>query len=160
MGVQAAFTCTHSHIHTCTQLQVWVVYGDGTVGYSIAEIDTFVRHHVRVVCVVGNDACWTQIAREQVPLFKTAVACTLARTPYEIVAEGTRMCVRGGGILKHISHFHMHVSGYGGEGLRLTEPGEVDRILAKAREIYKSGKPVLINAFIGTTNFRDGSISV
>jgi acetolactate synthase-like protein len=26
--------------------EVWIVYGDGSCGYSIAEIDTFTRHKV------------------------------------------------------------------------------------------------------------------
>ena len=26
--------------------KVWIVYGDGSCGYSIAEIDTFTRHKV------------------------------------------------------------------------------------------------------------------
>jgi len=41
------------------------------------EFDTFVRHKLPVIGIVGNDACWTQIAREQIPVFKTAVACDL-----------------------------------------------------------------------------------
>lgn len=45
--------------------------------YSLMEFDTFVRHKLPVIGIIGNDACWTQIAREQVPLFKTAVACDL-----------------------------------------------------------------------------------
>ena len=31
-----------------------------------------------MLAVVGNDAGWTQIAREQVPLFGSSVACDLA----------------------------------------------------------------------------------
>lgn len=54
-----------------------IIYGDGSAGYSLMEFDTFVRHKLPVVGIVGNDACWTQIAREQVPHFKTAVACDL-----------------------------------------------------------------------------------
>lgn len=27
--------------------QVWVLYGDGSLGYSLMEFDTFVRHKVR-----------------------------------------------------------------------------------------------------------------
>lgn len=27
--------------------QVWIVYGDGSLGYSIAEFDTFTRHKVK-----------------------------------------------------------------------------------------------------------------
>lgn len=36
---------------------------------SIMEYDTFVRHGIPVIGVIGNDSCWTQIARDQVPLF-------------------------------------------------------------------------------------------
>src|SRR5699024_656515 len=42
---------------------VVVVFGDGSLGYSLAEFDTMVRHKLPVMAVVGNDACWTQIAR-------------------------------------------------------------------------------------------------
>ncbi|KAJ1489605.1 hypothetical protein T484DRAFT_1779629, partial [Baffinella frigidus] len=53
---------------------VWVLYGDGALGFSIAEIDTLVRSKLGVVCVVGNDAGgravgndagWAQIVRDQ-----------------------------------------------------------------------------------------------
>ena len=44
---------------------VWIIYGDGSAGYSLSEFDTFVRHNVPVVALVGNDASWAQIAREQ-----------------------------------------------------------------------------------------------
>ena len=27
--------------------------------------------------MIGNDACWSQIAREQVPMFDSSVACDL-----------------------------------------------------------------------------------
>lgn len=27
-------------------LQVWIIYGDGSLGYSVAEYDTFTRHKV------------------------------------------------------------------------------------------------------------------
>ncbi|HEX9811854.1 MAG TPA: thiamine pyrophosphate-binding protein, partial [Burkholderiales bacterium] len=36
--------------------EVWVLYGDGSVGYSLSEFDTFVRHRLPVIAVVGNDA--------------------------------------------------------------------------------------------------------
>ena len=29
--------------------EVWIVYGDGSCGYSIAEIDTFTRHRVNLL---------------------------------------------------------------------------------------------------------------
>ncbi|KAF5891191.1 acetolactate synthase-like protein, partial [Clarias magur] len=60
--------------------EVWIVYGDGSLGYSVAEFDTFTRHKTPVIALVGNDACWSQISREQVPLLGSNVACGLAFT--------------------------------------------------------------------------------
>ena len=57
--------------------EVWIIYGDGSCGYSIAEIDTFTRHKLPIISLVGNDAGWTQIAREQVVFFGSTVACDL-----------------------------------------------------------------------------------
>ncbi len=68
--------------------EVWAIFGDGALGYSIAEFDTFVRHGIPVIAVVGNDAGWTQIAREQVKVLKDDVATTLARSAYHEVAAG------------------------------------------------------------------------
>jgi acetolactate synthase-like protein len=34
-------------------------------GYSLIEFDTYVRHKTPVLAIVGNDASWAQIAREQ-----------------------------------------------------------------------------------------------
>ena len=48
--------------------EIWAVFGDGSVGYALAEFDTFVRHGIPVIAVVGNDAGWAQIAREQVKM--------------------------------------------------------------------------------------------
>ena len=53
------------------------MYGDGACGYSLAEFDTYVRHKLPLIALVGNDAGWTQIAREQVPMFGSSVACDL-----------------------------------------------------------------------------------
>ena len=50
------------------QADVWIVFGDGSCGYSLAEYDTMARHNLGAVAVVGNDACWTQIVRVS-PLF-------------------------------------------------------------------------------------------
>lgn len=32
--------------HFCA-VEVWIVYGDGSLGYSVAEFDTFTRHKVK-----------------------------------------------------------------------------------------------------------------
>lgn len=119
---------------------VWIIYGDGSLGYSVAEFDTFTRHNTPVVALVGNDACWTQIAREQVPMFGTDVACNLEYCDYDVVANGL-----------------------GGVGYKLdgkSSDSHITKILKEAQETSRKGKPVLVNCLIGRTNFRDGSISV
>lgn len=57
--------------------EVWIIWGDGSCGYSVAEIDTMKRFGANVISVVGNDAGWTQILREQLPMFNSSVACKL-----------------------------------------------------------------------------------
>ncbi|PIK50100.1 hypothetical protein BSL78_13026 [Apostichopus japonicus] len=59
------------------------------LGYSVAEFDTFSRHKIPVIAVVGNDACWTQILRDQEKIFSTRVACDLTFCDYDKVAIGT-----------------------------------------------------------------------
>ena len=71
------------------EAEVWILYGDGSSAYSLAELDTFVRHHLAVIAVVGNDASWAQIARDQVELLGDDVGTVLRRTDYHRVAEGS-----------------------------------------------------------------------
>lgn len=119
--------------------EVWIIYGDGSCGYSIAEYDTFTRHNIPILSIVGNDASWQQIARDQVVFFGSTVACDLAFTEYDVVAKG-----------------------FGGVGIKLERQHDsnIEEVIQNAREEYMKGKSVLINAFIGKTNFREGSISV
>ncbi|XP_005095679.1 2-hydroxyacyl-CoA lyase 2 [Aplysia californica] len=118
---------------------VWIIYGDGSLGYSLIEFDTYTRHKTPILALVGNDASWQQIAREQVPMFGSAVSCQLAFCDYEASAEGL-----------------------GGKGMRLdrTNEDEIEKVLRSAVEESRKGKSVLINTLIGKTNFRDGSLSV
>lgn len=116
---------------------VWIIYGDGSAAYSLAEFDTFVRHGLPVIAVVGNDAGWTQIAREQIEILKDDVGTVLARTDYHKVAEG-----------------------YGGRGLLLERGEDVPAVLQEALRIARGGSPVLINAHLDKTEFRKGSISM
>ena len=37
----------------------------------------FVALQTPVIALVGNDACWSQIAREQVPMFGSSIGCDL-----------------------------------------------------------------------------------
>uniref|UniRef100_A0A6J0TM58 2-hydroxyacyl-CoA lyase 2 n=1 Tax=Pogona vitticeps TaxID=103695 RepID=A0A6J0TM58_9SAUR len=119
--------------------EVWILYGDGSLGFSVMEFDTFVRHKTPVIALVGNDACWSQISREQVPMLGSNVACGLDYLDYHIVAEGL-----------------------GGIGFLLSRQNEdqMDDVIRTAQSRCRSGQPVLLNALIGKTNFREGSISV
>lgn len=117
--------------------QVWIIYGDGSLGYSLAEFDTYVRHKLPVIALVGVDASWMQIAREQVEVLGDSCGTDLLRTSYHKAAEGL-----------------------GGVGFEVTDPSQLPDVFAKAQEASRSGKPVLINAQIGRTQFRKGSISI
>jgi acetolactate synthase-1/2/3 large subunit len=117
--------------------EVWLVWGDGSSAYTLAEFDTYVRHGVAPIAVIGNDASWAQIAREQVEVLGTTLGCDLRRTDYHKVAEG-----------------------YGGVGLVLSDPARVDATLAEAKSIAKTGRPVCINVHLRKTDFRKGSISI
>lgn len=135
LGVGAGFALGAKLCHP--QAEVWIVYGDGSAGYSLAEWDTFLRHHIPVIAVVGNDAGWSQIAREQVKIFADDVGTTLRHTDYHRVARG-----------------------YGGEGLLVDQPKDIAPALQKAKGLARDGKPVLINVFMGKSDFRKGSISM
>lgn len=117
--------------------EVWLIWGDGSSAYTLAEFDSYVRHGVAPIAVIGNDASWAQIAREQVEILGTTLGCDLRRTDYHKVAEG-----------------------YGGVGLVLTDPNRVDATLAEAKAIAKTGRPVCINVHLRKTDFRKGSISI
>lgn len=117
--------------------EVWLLYGDGAAGFSLTEFDTFARHGLGVIAVIGNDAGWTQIARDQVAILGDDVGTVLAASDYHKVAEA-----------------------FGGVGLLLDDPDRIDAVLVEAKQAAATGRPVLINARIGVTDFRKGSISM
>jgi len=117
--------------------EIWMLFGDGSVGYSLAEFDTFARHSIPVIAVVGNDAGWTQIAREQVKILEDDVGTVLERSDYHDVAAAL-----------------------GGEGILLQHADQVDAGLQAARDNARQGKPVLVNAWLDKTDFREGSLSM
>ena len=77
--------------------EVWLLYGDGAAGYGLIELDTFVRHDLPVIAVIGNDAGWTQIARDQVEILGDDVGTTLKHNNYHFIAEalGARAAIHG-----------------------------------------------------------------
>ncbi|TAK47755.1 MAG: thiamine pyrophosphate-binding protein [Betaproteobacteria bacterium] len=135
LGVGAGFALGAARMRPGSE--IWLVWGDGASGYGLAEFDTFVRHGVPVIAIVGNDAGWAQIAREQVKLLHDDVGTVLARTAYHDVARG-----------------------FGAEGIEVKRDAEVAPALQRARELAAAGRPVLVNVWLDKTDFRDGSISM
>ncbi len=135
LGVGAGFAIGAQCVRP--EAQTWIIYGDGSLGYSLMEFDTYVRHGLPIIAVVGTDASWMQIAREQVDVLGDAVGTELRRTDYHKAAEGL-----------------------GGVGLEVRDPSELPDVIAKAQAASRAGKAVLINAQIGRTQFRKGSISI
>lgn len=135
LGVGAGFALGSKLVHPGAT--IWLIYGDGAAAFSLQEFDTFVRHKLPVIAVVGNDAGWTQIARDQVSLFNDDVATVLRRSDYHLVAEA-----------------------FGGKGFLLDKQEEISSVFKEAKQAARDGHPVLVNALIGKTDFRKGSISV
>lgn len=115
------------------------------------------------MALVGNDAAWTQILREQVTILGTEVACKLAVSDFHFlkVIQSANISILFG-LFQH-TDYHVVAQGYGGIGYQLTreDKDKLADLLQKARrESHDTGKSVLVNALIGKTGFRDGSISV
>jgi len=119
------------------EAEVWILYGDGSAAYSLAEFDTYVRHGLPVCALVGNDGSWAQIARDQIDILGDDVGTVLRQSDYHTVAEG-----------------------YGGRGLLLERPEAIEATLHEARTVRRSGLPVLVNALLGASDFRKGSLSM
>ena len=117
--------------------EVWVFYGDGASAYSLAEFDTLCRHKLPVIAIIGNDASWQQIAREQKQMLGSNIGTELTFNAYEKVVEG-----------------------YGGKGYYVENHNTLDETLKRAKEDAKLGYPVLVNIKISKSDFRKGSISV
>ncbi|TVP61444.1 MAG: thiamine pyrophosphate-binding protein, partial [Halomonadaceae bacterium] len=117
--------------------QVWLLWGDGASGFSLAEFDSFIRQGMTPIAIIGNDASWGQIAREQQHMLGNLVGTELRLTDYHRVAAG-----------------------YGGKGLLITRQDQVASTLKKARRLAAEGYPVCINLHLAKSDFRAGAISM
>ena len=135
LGVGAGFIIGAKLTHPDSL--VWAIFGDGAFGYSLMEFDTFVRHNIPVISIIGNDAGWTQIARDQVDILGDAV--------------GTKL---------ETSEYHKVVEAMGGVGYFIDDENQIDEILIQAKDSAQSGKPTVVNVKIGKTDFRKGSLSM
>ncbi len=116
---------------------VWIIYGDGSAAYSLMEYDTFVRHNLPVISVIGNDACWSQIARDQIEILKSDCAMNLALSDYQNVGKA-----------------------FGADGARVETLEAFKAAVVEGKNSVRQGKPYIINAIIGKTDFRKGSVSM
>ena len=135
LGVGAGFALGAALCHP--EKEVWIIWGDGACGYGLTEFDSFVRHGIPVIAMVGNDASWSQIAREQVKMLHDDVATVLARTAYHEVAAA-----------------------FGASGMVVRRNDELRGALNDAKRAAREGRPVLINVWLTKSDFREGSISM
>jgi acetolactate synthase-1/2/3 large subunit len=100
--------------------QICLLMGDGAFGFSGLEFDTFVRHGVPVVAVMGNNGIW---ALEKHPMeFLYG---------YSVAAELQPEC-----------RYDQVVEALGGHGELVRTPDELRPALDRA---FASGKPALVN---------------
>jgi len=100
--------------------QVCLLLGDGAFGFSGLEFDTYVRHGVPVVGVMGNNGIW---ALEKHPMeFLYG---------YSVAAELQPSC-----------RYDKVVEALGGHGELVERPDELRPALERA---FSSGKPALVN---------------
>jgi thiamine pyrophosphate-dependent acetolactate synthase large subunit-like protein len=121
----------------CPHHDVYILYGDGSSAYSLMEFDTFVRHGLPVIAIIGNDASWSQIARDQIEILKDDCATVLATSQYEYVAQA-----------------------FGARGEKVNTIEQFREALQEAQQSIKNGTPYLINAVLAKSEFRKGSLSM
>ena len=116
---------------------VVILYGDGSAGYSIMEFDTFARHKLPVGAIIGNDACWMQIYRDQKVFLNDDVACMLDYSHYDEIAKT-----------------------FGGAGSTISKPAQINTGMKALKQSLAKKKPYILNVLIGRSEFRKGSISM
>jgi acetolactate synthase-1/2/3 large subunit len=100
--------------------QVVGLFGDGAIGFSLADVDTLVRHRLPAVMVVGNNGCWGLEKHPMRALYGYDVAADLQ--------EGTR--------------YDDVVAALGGAGETVTRADQLGPALARA---FAAGVPYLVN---------------
>uniref|UniRef100_A0A0M3J365 2-hydroxyacyl-CoA lyase 2 n=1 Tax=Anisakis simplex TaxID=6269 RepID=A0A0M3J365_ANISI len=139
LGVGAGFALGAKLVYP--NRDVFIIYGDGSCGFSLMEFDTFERHALNIIAIIGNDACWSQIAREQIKIFDDDTGVNLKHVHYEEVNRA-----------------------FGGLGMLLSSDTDTDKLDKFFENVIEQSnskrKSAIVNVIIGKTDFRDGSISV
>ena len=92
---------------------------------------------MKVCAVIGNNGSWEQIARDQVTMLGTDTATVLPKSDYHQIAQA-----------------------FGAAGERVESLDDFGAAMQRAIEHMDQGIPYIINAVIGSTPFREGSISM
>jgi acetolactate synthase-1/2/3 large subunit len=100
--------------------QVVVLYGDGAVGFSAGELESFARHKLPIVAVIGNNGIW---GLEKHPM--------KALYGYDVAAD-----------LQPGLRYDQMMESFGGRGELVTDPDELTPALKRA---FDSGEPTVVN---------------
>jgi acetolactate synthase-1/2/3 large subunit len=103
--------------------QVCIMYGDGGFGLTGFDVESYVRHNLPIVSIVGNNGAWNQ-------------------TTQGVVRRG------GSGVGTYLSQetdYAQIMQGLGGYGERVTDPEEIRPALERA---FGSGKAALLDMVI------------
>ncbi len=105
--------------------KILMVNGDGAFGLNGMEFDTFVRHNMPVVSVIGNDRQWGQITVGLVRAYGRE------RAGPTILADNAR--------------YDKMVEALGGHGEFVTEAKDISPAIERA---FASGKPACVNVIM------------
>jgi acetolactate synthase-1/2/3 large subunit len=100
--------------------QVFLLLGDGAVGFTLGDLDTLVRHEAPVVAIVGNNGIW---GLEKHPM--------QALYGYDVVAE-----------LRPGTRYDQVMEALGGHGELVSDPAEIGPAIDRA---LAAGVPALVN---------------
>ncbi|MHB1006568.1 MAG: thiamine pyrophosphate-binding protein [Chloroflexota bacterium] len=100
---------------------VVLLSGDGSFGFTIAELETAVRHRTPIIAIVADDQWWGIVASGQRRQYgeEGVLGCKLGPARYDVIAEG-----------------------FGCLGLRAERP---ESILPAVRQAIASGCPTVIH---------------
>ena len=100
--------------------QVVALFGDGALGFSGTELETFVRLRLPIVAVVGNNGIWGLEKHPMQAIYGYDVAAGLQ--------EGLR--------------YELMLEAFGGRGETVSDAGEIGPALRRALD---SGEPYMVN---------------
>lgn len=103
--------------------QVAIVYGDGGFGLTGFDVESYVRHNLPIVSIVGNNGAWNQ-------------------TTQGVVRRGGRGI---GTYLSQDTDYAKIMEGMGGYAERVTDPSEIKPALDRA---FNSGKAAVLDVVI------------